>query len=171
MNRSEMKLGAAGPRRWPLTALTRALAGCLGVLGLSACVAPAQREPMRVAPNYRVEHAGPGLAQGYAALARRYEGEGRGAEALQAWRKAVLAAPGDADLQNALGKAEARQGESAAAVAAFHIRRRRRAVATLELSPAEAQRARSLLEPAADGPIHGPTAGLPEGRSQGQPTR
>ena len=58
-----------------------------------------------------------------------------------------------------------------AAVAAFHIRRRRRAVATLELSPAEAQRARSLLEPAADGPIHGPTAGLPEGRSQGQPTR
>ena len=74
---------------------------------------------MRVAPSYRVDHAGPGLAQGYAALARRYEGEGRGPEALQAWRKAALAAPADADLQNALGKAEARQGDRDAAVATF----------------------------------------------------
>ena len=85
-------------------------------LGLSACVAPPELPPLRVAPSYRLEHAGSGLAQGYALLAQRYEGEARWHEALQAWGKAVQAAPGDADLCNALGQAQARLGDHNAAV-------------------------------------------------------
>lgn len=115
--------------RWPgrRTSLPSALAA---VLGLSACVAPPELPPMRVAPSYRLDHAGAGLAQGYALLARRYEGEARWPEALQAWLKAVQAAPGDADLHNALGQAHAGLGEHEAAVAAL-----RRAV---ELAPDQA---------------------------------
>jgi tetratricopeptide (TPR) repeat protein len=70
-------------------------------------------------PNLRVEHAGPGLAQGYVALALRCEGEARWLEALQAWQKAALAAPDDADVHNALGQAQAAAGDHAAAVAAL----------------------------------------------------
>lgn len=85
-------------------------------LGLSACVAPPESPPLRVSPNYRLEHAGSGLAQGYALLAQRYEGEARWHEAMQAWGKAVQAAPSDADLRNALGQAQARLGDHNAAV-------------------------------------------------------
>ena len=85
-------------------------------LGLSACVAPPELSPLRVAPSYRLVHAGSGLAQGYALLAQRYEGEARWHEALQAWAKAVQAAPSDADLRNALGQAQARLGDHNAAV-------------------------------------------------------
>lgn len=85
-------------------------------LGLSACVMTPERPSLRVEPNYRLQHAGAGLAQGYALLAHRYEGEARWHEALQAWLKAVQAAPNDADLHNALGQAQAGLGEHEAAV-------------------------------------------------------
>ena len=85
-------------------------------LGLSACVMTPERPALRVEPNYRLQHAGAGLAQGYALLAQRYEGEARWHEALQAWLKAVQAAPDDADLYNALGQAQAGLGDHEAAV-------------------------------------------------------
>ena len=85
-------------------------------LGLSACVVPPERPALRVEPNYRLQHAGAGLAQGYALLAQRYEGEARWHDALQAWLKAVQAAPEDADLHNALGQAQAGLGDHEAAV-------------------------------------------------------
>lgn len=91
----------------------------LAGMGLSACTAPAALQPLRMEPNLRVEHAGPGHAQGYVALALRYEGDARWPEALQAWHKASLAAPGDADVHNALGQAQAAAGDHAAAVAAL----------------------------------------------------
>ena len=91
----------------------------LAGLGLSACTAPAALQPLRMEPNLRVEHAGPGHAQGYVALALRYEGDARWPEALQAWQKAALAAPDDADVHNALGQAQAAAGDHAAAVAAL----------------------------------------------------
>jgi tetratricopeptide (TPR) repeat protein len=85
-------------------------------LGLSACVVPPERPALRVEPSYRLQHAGAGLAQGYALLAQRYEGEARWHEALQAWLKAVQVAPGDANLHNALGQAQAGLGDHEAAV-------------------------------------------------------
>ena len=85
-------------------------------LGLSACVMTPERSALRVEPNYRLQHAGAGLAQGYALLAQRYEGEARWLDALQAWLKAVQAAPDDADLHNALGQAQAGLGDHEAAV-------------------------------------------------------
>lgn len=88
-------------------------------LGVSACMSPPERPALRVEPNYRLQHAGAGLAQGYALLAQRYEGEARWPEALQAWQKAVQAAPDDADLHNALGQAQAGLGEHEAAVRTF----------------------------------------------------
>jgi tetratricopeptide (TPR) repeat protein len=91
----------------------------LAGMGLSACTAPAALQPLRMEPNLRVEHAGPGHAQGYVALAQRYEGDARWPEALQAWQKAALAAPDDADVHNALGQAQAAAGDHAAAVAAL----------------------------------------------------
>lgn len=91
----------------------------LAGLGLSACTAPSALQPLRMEPNLRVEHAGPGHAQGYMALALRYEGEARWPEALQAWQKAVQAAPDDADVHNALGQAQAAAGDHVAAVAAL----------------------------------------------------
>lgn len=91
----------------------------LAGLGLSGCTAPAALQPLRLEPHLRVEHAGPGLAQGYVALALRYEGDARWPEALQAWQKAAQAAPDDADVHNALGQAQAAAGDHAAAVAAL----------------------------------------------------
>lgn len=91
----------------------------LAGLGLSACTAPSALQPLRMEPNLRVEHAGPGHAQGYMALALRYEGEARWPEALQAWQKAAQAAPDDADVHNALGQAQAAAGDHVAAVAAL----------------------------------------------------
>jgi Flp pilus assembly protein TadD len=90
-----------------------------GSLGVSACVAPAPMQALRVEPNLRLSHAGPGPAQGYVALARRYEGEGRWPEALQAWHKAAQAAPGDASVHDALAQAQAAAGDHTAAVAAL----------------------------------------------------
>ncbi len=96
--------------------LSGALLACLG---LSACTAPSALLPLRMEPNLRVEHAGPGHAQGYKALALRYEGEARWPEALQAWQRAAQAAPDDADVHNALGQAQAAAGDHVAAVAAL----------------------------------------------------
>lgn len=98
---------------------------------LGACSSPAP-ESWRVAPIYHVAHAGGANADsGYKALARQYEGEHRWREARDAWRKAALAAPQDADTLNALGMAEAGQGLYGNAVEAL-----RRAVA---LAPQSAQ--------------------------------
>lgn len=101
----------------------QALGMAATALFLAGCTTPAP-ETWRVAPNYQVSHAGPGPAVGYMALARQYEGERRWREARDAWRKAALAAPQDADTLNALGLAEAGQGLYADAVSAL-----RRAVA------------------------------------------
>lgn len=92
-------------------------------LALAGCAAPAP-EAWRVEPNYRVSHTGPGMAPGYAALARQYEGERRWSDALQAWRRAAAQAPGDVDVLDALGIALAGQGHYGEAVAVL-----RRAVA------------------------------------------
>ena len=99
------------------------LAGC-------AALAPAPKT-WRVAANYRIDNAGTSTELGYQALARQFEGERRWREARDAWRKAALAAPEDADIQNALGLAEASQGQYGKAVAAL-----RRAVA---VAPERAQ--------------------------------
>ncbi len=90
---------------------------------LGGCAAPA---PIvwRVAPNYRIANSGPDVGNGYMALARQYEGEHRWRDARDAWRKAALEAPENADIMNALGMAEAAQGLYGNAVAAL-----RRAVA------------------------------------------
>lgn len=90
---------------------------------LAGCSTP-EPKTWRVAPNYRISHGGPNASQGYVALARQFEGERRWREARDAWRKAALAAPEDADTLNALGLAEASQGQFGHAVAAL-----RRAVA------------------------------------------
>lgn len=95
---------------------------------LGGCSTPAP-EAWRVAPIFHVANAG--TDHGYRALARQYEGEHRWREARDAWRKAALAAPQDADTLNALGMAEAGQGLYGNAVEAL-----RRAVA---LAPQSAQ--------------------------------
>ena len=87
-------------------------------------------------PSYRVTHAGTGAAQGYLALARKYEGEGRVGLALVAWRKAALEAPDDVEILDGLGIAEARQGFHDRAVASL-----RRASA---LAPPRAARLNNL---------------------------
>jgi len=120
MNRDHLSSHAhAAPSR-RIGRLAAAACAVTAGLGLSACVAPPELPPLRVAPNYRLEHAGSGLAKGYALLAQRYEGEARWHEALQAWIKAVQAAPSDADLRNALGQAQARLGDHNAAVETLH---------------------------------------------------
>ena len=126
-DRSARRHPAPGRRQRRRAVVASTLAAAIA---LSACVAPPELPPLRVAPSYRLDHAGAGLAQGYAMLARRYEGEARWPEALQAWLKAVQAAPGDAELHNALGQAHAGLGDMEAAVAAL-----RRAV---ELAPDQA---------------------------------
>ncbi|OGB33003.1 MAG: hypothetical protein A3F78_21990 [Burkholderiales bacterium RIFCSPLOWO2_12_FULL_61_40] len=98
---------------------------------VGGCSTPAP-EAWRVAPVYHLAHAGGTSADSaYTALARQYEGEHRWREARNAWRKAALAAPQDADTLNALGMAEAGQGLYGNAVEAL-----RRAVA---LAPQNAQ--------------------------------
>ncbi|MFZ3081923.1 tetratricopeptide repeat protein [Rhodoferax ferrireducens] len=94
-------------------------------LVLTGCAAPVPTV-WRVAPNYRISNSGPDrvAANGYMALARQFEGEHRWRDARDAWRKAALEAPNNADVMNALGMAEAAQGLFGNAVAAL-----RRAVA------------------------------------------
>ena len=99
---------------------------------LAGCAAPSPPlSTWRVEPNYRVSGTGPGVAPGYAALARQYEGERRWRDATEAWRKASLEAPDDVDVLNSLGTAEAGQGRYREGIAAL-----RRAVA---LAPERAQ--------------------------------
>lgn len=98
----------ASPRR----TLTLACAA----LALAGCAAPAP-DAWRVAPSYRVTHALPGMASGYAALARQYEGEHRWSDALQAWRRAAVHDPDNVDVLNALGIALAGQGQLDDAIA------------------------------------------------------
>jgi hypothetical protein len=96
-------------------AASLALAGCMSTPDAG----------WRVQPTFRVDQASlTGVGHGYLALARQYEGERRWDQALQAYRKAALEAPMDEEILNALGLAEAGQGNLARAVAAL-----RRAVA------------------------------------------
>ena len=107
-----------------LTALAAA-AGLVVVVAGCALRAPvASGTTWKIAPSYRVTHTGPDAGQGYTALARQYEGARRWREARDAWRKAALEAPNDAEILNALGMAEVSQGLYADSVAAL-----RRAVA------------------------------------------
>ena len=112
-------------RKHQLVTLT--LVASAALLGCSSMTAPT----WRTEPAYRVESAGADPVQGYLALARQYEGENRSAQALVAYRKAAQTAPGDADVQNTLGLALARQAQFGPAVLAL-----RRAVA---LAPERAQ--------------------------------
>ncbi len=112
-------------RTFTVVAAAVLLAGCAGLT-------PAPKT-WRVAANYRIDNAGTSTELGYKALARQFEGERRWREARDAWRKAALAAPEDADILNALGLAETSQGQYSNAVAAL-----RRAVA------ADPQRAQLL---------------------------
>ena len=99
---------------------------------LAGCAAPAPAlKAWRVEPNYRITNTGPSAGPGYVALAKQYEGERRWRDASEAWRKASLEAPVDAEILNSLGTAEAGQGRYREAIAAL-----RRAVA---LAPERAQ--------------------------------
>jgi Tfp pilus assembly protein PilF len=102
---------------------SRTLALSAVALALAGCAAPAP-EAWRVEPNYRVSHAHAGMAPGYAALARQYEGERRWSDALRAWQRAAAQAPDDVEVLDALGVALAGQGRHEEAVAVL-----RRAVA------------------------------------------
>lgn len=90
-----------------------------------------QADPLRVEPLFRVQNGSANAAPGYVALAKQYEGEGRTAQALDAYRKAAKAAPADPDVLNALGLALARHAQFGPAVTAL-----RQAVA---LAPERAQ--------------------------------
>lgn len=83
---------------WPLA----------GVLLLCGCTSSGPT--WRVEPVYSADSASrESLGQGYATLARLYEAESRGTQALEAWRKAVAANPADPDLHTATGIAFVRQ--------------------------------------------------------------
>ena len=113
---------AASPRG--LTALAVAVGLAVAVAGCALPTPVASGKNWKIAPSYRVTHTGLGADQGYMTLARQYEGERRWREARDAWRKAAVEAPNDADILNALGMAEVSQGMYADSVAAL-----RRAVA------------------------------------------
>ena len=121
-----VRAAAARPRRMRQFTLLSLAASAL-VLGCASV--PSSQ--WRMEPSYRVQGTGTSAAQGYLALARQYEGEERALQAIDAYRKATLAAPDDADMHNALGVALARQAQFGPAVLAL-----RRAVA---LAPERAQ--------------------------------
>ena len=83
----------------------------VSMLPLAACALLAmgcasQPPAWKVEPVLTVDAASRASAgSGYATLARMYEAEGRGAQALEAWRRAVAANPADADLHTATGVA------------------------------------------------------------------
>ena len=116
--------GRASASPHGLTALAVAVGLAVAVAGCALPTPVASGKNWKIAPTYRVTHTGPGAGQGYTALARQYEGELRWREARDAWRKAALEAPNDADILNSLGMAEVSQGMYADSVAAL-----RRAVA------------------------------------------
>jgi hypothetical protein len=92
------------------------LALLAGILALAGC---ASDKPLawRVEPTARTTNVGAAnSAQGYLALARQYDGEGRHAQALEFYRKAALEAPYDPDVLDQVGVAEAAQGDYAHAV-------------------------------------------------------
>lgn len=114
------------PRRMRRLAMLSLVASA-ALLGCSSMTDPT----WRVEPAYRTSSAGADPAQGYLALARQYEGDDRTTQALDAYRRAALAAPGDAEVQNAVGLALARHAQFGPAVLAL-----RRAVS---LAPERAQ--------------------------------
>ena len=99
------------------------------VAGLAGC-STAGPDPWQVQPTYKVVSTGQAASDGYVALARQYEGERLWRRARDAWLKASLAAPDDAEILNSLAMAEAAQGRFAESVAAL-----RRAVALEPQSP------------------------------------
>ena len=102
--------GRAAASSHGLTALAVAMGLAVAVAGCALPGPVASGKNWKIAPSYRVTHTGPDAGQGYTALARQYEGERRWREARDAWRKAALEAPNDADILNALGMAEVSQG-------------------------------------------------------------
>lgn len=97
----------------------------LTALALGAVLAGCSHAPpqnWRVEPVLRVAGSdGEAAAQGYRALARQYEGEGRMAQADQAHRRAAQAAPADAPSLHALGVQLARRGEWNQGIAALRL--------------------------------------------------
>jgi Flp pilus assembly protein TadD len=100
---------------------------------LAACsTAPPQAgSAWRVEPVLQVSHGGRNDGgQAALALARAYDGEGRSAQALLAYRRAAAEAPHDADVQTALGISLATQG--------FHTEAEAVLRRALELAPKRA---------------------------------
>ncbi len=97
----------------------------LSALALSAVLAGCSHAPpqsWRVEPVLRVAGSDArAAAQGWRALARQYEGEGRLAQAAEAQRRAAQADPGDAESLHALGVKLARRGELAQGIAALRL--------------------------------------------------
>lgn len=97
----------------------------LSALALSAVLAGCSHAPpqsWRVEPVLRVAGSDArAAAQGWRALARQYEGEGRLAQAVEAQRRAAQADPGDAESLHALGVKLARRGELAQGIAALRL--------------------------------------------------
>ena len=86
----------------------------------------------RVEPSLRLTHSeGTSVAQGYLALARQYDGEGRTAKALDAYRKAAAARATDPELLHTLGVALAEHGQLSEAI----VQLRRAAVLTPDRAP------------------------------------
>lgn len=111
---------AGAPRqgtRRPAGSIGTAMAALIGT-ALAGC-ATSPPEPLRIQPNYRVDHRGLSPAEGYIAMARHFEGESRQALALLAYRNAARAAPEDPDVMNTLGMALAERAQFAAAVIAL----------------------------------------------------
>src|SRR2546428_8253430 len=78
-------------------ALAFALAGC-------ASVEKTAGPPWRVETLWRVDNGVvPGSGAAYFALGRKYEGEGRWQQAAEAYRKATLAEPANAEYRSAVG--------------------------------------------------------------------
>ena len=90
-------------------------------LVLAGCATPPDpgAPPWRVQPLWRVDDAPlRGTAPGYAALGLKYDGEGRWLQAADAYRKAALADPANAEYRNALALALSRVAQRSTAVAA-----------------------------------------------------
>jgi len=90
------------------------------LLMLAGCAAPPERaaQPWRMQPLWRVDEPPlRSMAPGYAALARKYEGEGRLQQAAEAYRKAAVADPARADYREAFDAVQARMEPAAIAAA------------------------------------------------------
>lgn len=96
-----------------------ALAAC-ATLGGCATDEAAAPKAWRIEPQYRISSTGdPANARGYYALGNACAGEGRWQEAAQAYARAAMNDPLEADYHSALGISQAMLGHNEAAVSSF----------------------------------------------------